>query len=337
VGHTVLVLGAGVSGLTCALALAGRGRRVRVVAERRTPRTTSDRSAAAFTPFRLEGDPRFEAWTREAYRAFAVLAREHPTSGVRMALLRELVVEGDVRDPWWSGLVEGYERIPAPPAGYRAGYAARMPLIDMTRYMPWLERRLAELGVPIEERRVESLDELSREAALVVDCAGLGARELCDDRALVPARGQVLHAPNDLGLDEAFADAGGAALTYLFPFRDHVVLGGTFEPGVERAAVVPSALEGVVARCRALLAALGHPRARALAACPTKALAGLRPCREGPGTLEAVRLEREELGPGRCVVHDYGHGRAGVTLSWGCAAEVARLVEEVVGPWPTAR
>jgi D-amino-acid oxidase len=47
---------------------------------------------------------------------------------------------------------------------------------------------------------------------------------------------------------------------------------------------------------------------------------GLRPVRS------TVRLEREELGGGRVVIHNYGHGGAGVTLSWGCAAEVATLL-----------
>jgi D-amino-acid oxidase len=39
----------------------------------------------------------------------------------------------------------------------------------------------------------------------------------------------------------------------------------------------------------------------------------------------SVRLEAEQVGAHR-VIHDYGHGGAGVTLSWGCAEEVVRLV-----------
>jgi D-amino-acid oxidase len=56
---------------------------------------------------------------------------------------------------------------------------------------------------------------------------------------------------------------------------------------------------------------------------------GLRPSRP------QVRLEAESAGTGgggpghgtaRLVVHNYGHGGAGVTLSWGCAREAARLI-----------
>jgi D-amino-acid oxidase len=46
---------------------------------------------------------------------------------------------------------------------------------------------------------------------------------------------------------------------------------------------------------------------------------GLRPGRP------TVRLDRTVVG-GRPVVACYGHGGAGMTLSWGCARDVAALV-----------
>jgi D-amino-acid oxidase len=49
---------------------------------------------------------------------------------------------------------------------------------------------------------------------------------------------------------------------------------------------------------------------------------GLRPVRR-----QNIRLERE---PGTRIVHNYGHGGSGLTLSWGCAAEVVDSVERLL-------
>jgi D-amino-acid oxidase len=49
---------------------------------------------------------------------------------------------------------------------------------------------------------------------------------------------------------------------------------------------------------------------------------GLRPYRP-----QNVRVELE---PGTRIVHNYGHGGSGVTFSWGCASDVAELVESLV-------
>jgi len=51
---------------------------------------------------------------------------------------------------------------------------------------------------------------------------------------------------------------------------------------------------------------------------------GLRPMRK-----QNVRLDQE---PGRCIIHNYGHGGSGVTFSWGCAFEVAEAVERLLCP-----
>ena len=53
-------------------------------------------------------------------------------------------------------------------------------------------------------------------------------------------------------------------------------------------------------------------------------VAGLRPGRP------TVRLERgADLADGTPLIHHYGHGGSGITLSGGCAEEVAALAETV--------
>jgi D-amino-acid oxidase len=328
----IAIIGAGVSGLSCGVRLLERGHRVSIIAERRTPDTTSDRSAAAFTPFRAPSSDRLRRWTARSYATFQSLARERVAEcGVRVLPMTELFFERLDEVPWWFDLVEGAQRVEHPPARFADGIRARMPTMDMTRYMPWLERRAIELGATMRDARVESLREpFARGFELVVDASGLGARELAQDKAMTPMRGQIVHAPNDIALDECFADSGhGSDTTYVFPFERHIVLGGTYERGVESATTDADALDRIVERCRMLLRDVGQPRANDLARTRLRSFAGLRPARTVDEDDEAIRLELEMLDGELPVVHDYGHGRIGVTVSWGCADEVVEIVEKM--------
>jgi D-amino-acid oxidase len=71
---------------------------------------------------------------------------------------------------------------------------------------------------------------------------------------------------------------------------------------------------------------------RAAQLVPEVPTARVRAVRVGlrPGRAE-VRLEVEERRAGPLVVHCYGHGGAGGTLSWGCADEVRALVDALAG------
>jgi D-amino-acid oxidase len=57
---------------------------------------------------------------------------------------------------------------------------------------------------------------------------------------------------------------------------------------------------------------------------PGSCIAGVRPFRDGSYRLEA------ETSSGKFVVHNYGHGGAGITLSWGCAERVKEIVRKRV-------
>nr|MBO2501390.1 FAD-dependent oxidoreductase [Thermoanaerobacterales bacterium] len=172
---------------------------------------------------------------------------------------------------------------------------------------PWSRRWI---GAP-EVATVRDLD-ADDLGPLVVDCAGLGARDLVPDPAVVPVRGQVVVC-EQVGLEEWLVDESDEReLTYVVPRLDDVVVGGTAEEGVDDRRVDPATVERILARATALVPRLAAARV-------LRHRVGLRPARP------TVRLEAEDRG-GRTVVHCYGHGGAGVTLSWGCAVEVADLV-----------
>lgn len=181
----------------------------------------------------------------------------------------------------------------------------------MRVYLDYLVRRLQAAGGEIEEREVHSLNELVGQAPLVVNCAGLGARELASDPAVRPVRGQHVIVENP-GLQEFFVEAPfRPAWAAYWPYDDHVVLGGTREQDSEPR-TGPAVAEQIRQRCIEVEPRLGNARVRSHQV-------GLRPVRP------TVRLELEQLVGARCV-HNTGHGGSGVTLSWGCAREAVALL-----------
>jgi D-amino-acid oxidase len=189
----------------------------------------------------------------------------------------------------------------------------------MPRYLPWLVARVHTLGGEFVQRRLRSLDEAGDGADVVVNCAGLGARELVDDPSVYPVRGQVVRVGNP-GLTVSVRDEahpGGRA--YVHPRSDDCILGGTLEEDQWDTTVDPAVGASILERCCDLVPALRGAEV-------LEQLVGLRPGRP------TVRLEEgRPLNSGARVVHNYGHGGAGVTLSWGCAREVVELVGTIIG------
>jgi D-amino-acid oxidase len=309
----VVVVGAGVSGLTTAICLAEAGHDVKVWAADPPRHTTSMVAGALWGPSFQEPVAKTLAWTQQSLRDFTVLA-DDPGSGVRMAAA---LTVGDLPGP---GELPPQARLipdlrPADPAevpeGYRHGFRARMPLVDMPRYLDYLTERLVAAGGEIEIRALGSLDEAGRAAPVVVNCSGLGARDLAGDREVHPVFGQHVVLTNP-GLDTVFMELSQEPeWTSFFPHAARVVCGSISVAGRWDTAADPAVSERILQRCRR-----AEPRLRD--AQVIDVVTGLRPGRP------AVRVEAEAPGAVR-YVHNYGHGGNGVSLSWGCAREAASL------------
>jgi D-amino-acid oxidase len=299
----VVVVGAGVTGLACAIRLREAGVAAEVVAREPPERTTSAVAAALWYPYRAFPPERVTAWSA---RGFEVLSEMTGVAGagVRMRWGTELVAPG-APDPWWRDAVPSFARV----AG---GWRFEAPVADMSVHLPWLVARVEALGGSLRIAALANLDEALARAPLVVNCAGLGARELAGDDALLAVRGQVVYV-EQAGVEEWLLDqADPERLVYVVPRERDVVLGGTAQEGEEDTRSDDETAAAIRARCVAAFPALAVARVLG-------SRVGLRPARP------AVRLEAEER-PGGTVVHCYGHGGAGVTLAWGCAEEVVGLV-----------
>jgi len=331
----ILVLGCGVSGLTTALCLQRAGHRVRIWAKALPPETTSNVAAAVWYPYRAYPVEQVTAWGAEAYRRFTELA-DDPASGVILSEVLELRAAPG-HDPEWAASVADFRHaLPDElPGGYRDGFVFRAPVIDMSVYLDYLHTAFEEAGGQIEQRTVTQLDEAFIACPIVVNCTGLGARELLGDADVHAARGQVLRIAHNGFRRVLLDDTGPNKVAYIVPRLHDIILGGVDDDDDERLEVDDAQSASILRRCANLVAHFDPAFAASLRAhlvaeaasmpsAPTEivgAAVGLRPVRS------AVRLEAERIGPDRLLLHNYGHGGAGVTLSWGCAAEVVRLIE----------
>ena len=189
--------------------------------------------------------------------------------------------------------------------------------------MPYLVARFRRLGGRIERRSLSALSELYREDRLIVNCTGLGARDVVGDRELYPIRGQVVkvRAPD---VERALLDeAGPLGLAYVLPRSDGCILGGTADVNDWRLDADPETAREILRKAAQL-----EPAVRGAEVLEHKV--GLRPGRH------EIRLELEPVSERLAVIHNYGHGGAGVTLSWGCAEEVADLALRSARPGPVA-
>jgi D-amino-acid oxidase len=312
------IVGAGVSGLTCGVLCAERGYRTRIFAEQIGTQTTSGAAAALWFPYDAEPADKVIPWALATYKVLVDLVKD-PRSGVSMIELRQYCRNGEIQIPDWARDL-GARRVSdssvavalrATPGLSQADcYSVIVPLMDTTIYLDYLAERCQKAGGKILPIRFEKLEDVDPKFDLVINCAGIGARELMQDVNLEPHRGQVAIVPKIDSLKCAIV-CDDLPLTYAIPRTNDCVFGGTNEVS-DDLVPDPKTTEAIVAECTRVLKIAKrrvlHERV------------GLRPFRKS-----GVRLERGKLRDGRSVIHNYGHGGSGFTLSWGCAERVFEL------------
>jgi D-amino-acid oxidase len=309
--YDAVIVGAGVIGLSCALRLQESGRRVAVVSPEGPETTTSWVAAAVWYPSHTDADPRVLDWAR---RTFVELSDQavHQVPGVTMRPTR-MLLRGSTLTPWWAVAVPDFRIAHGrdlPPV-YTGEWHFSVPAVEMGVYLNWQIQRVTSAGGVLLRRRLDHLADVADLAPVIINASGLAARELADDPSVYPARGRLVLTTNP-GLDTSVRDEDApAGVTYIHPRSRDVVLGGTFEPHESDLSPDADESQAIIERCTALVPELEKARVLGMAA-------GLRPAREN-----GVRLEVDaDTG----VIHNYGHGGAGVTLSWGCADAVTALL-----------
>lgn len=305
-----IVVGAGVIGLSTAIVLRQSGHDVNIVAETVSPQTTSDVAAAFWFPYMAFPEERVNKWGAATLQHLLKL-QDHPTAGV-VSRTGFLVISEHDEIPSWTKVLSGV-KVNDNGNGERT-VEFDTCVIDMTRYMKHLNESFAVSGGTIEISRLNSFNALLEQYDTVINCTGLGARDLAEDENLFPARGQVVRVSKTAELNHIWLDDRiEERFTMIVPRITDVILGGTYEKGVEDTTIDDNETRAILQRCTSRLPAVSQLEVLG-AAC------GLRPVRH------EVRVEKQVLPDGKMLIHNYGHGGAGVTLSYGCALEVLSML-----------
>ncbi|KAI2642153.1 nucleotide-binding domain-containing protein [Xylaria nigripes] len=267
-----------------------------------------------FFPDKIENDP-------QQYSKMI----EIMTSGVRGFYRGSDIIEDRGIDPSY-GAVDAYELM--------------APIIDTDKAMRWLTELVKSKGASfvtesIENDLLEIEDSLRArfEADVIVNCAGLQSSKLAGDKTVYPIRGGLIRVINDgktfPKVNAALTITADAAhssneIVFLVPRNDNILLiGGIAEPhkwDLDLTLESPI-IKRMRERCDSFLTGLKDARLDA----DYPLAQGLRPFRGSN-----VRVERELRRTGSKIVHSYGHGGAGWSLSFGCAQDVATLVDETL-------
>lgn len=314
-----IILGCGVSGLSTGICLLEAGyASVKIIAAQLPPHTTSDKAAAIWFPYKANPQDLVLKWSMESYRVFEELAKDDGT-GVSFVEWFELKEKIPDEIPWWAVELpaSAYRKAQQSelPKGYSHANVVRVPMIETPIYMPYLLQQFEKKGGKIEQKRIADLEEVLEEnpQTFLINCTGLGSRELCEDSEVYPIQGHIVQLEADINQEIRYLadEEGRNALAYMMPRKDCIVLGGTAEAHQADLTVDKEVVADILERCELLQPKLKGRKVM-------NSYVGLRPFRS------VIRLEQEKNRP---IVHNYGHGGSGFTVSWGCAKEVLRLLD----------
>jgi len=225
----VAVLGAGVIGLTTAMALLKAGRRVRIIADQLGTETVSSVAGAVWLPTGIEfGDTpeRVAQFRRILNRSVEALRALDDRFGIETLPVYEPEGAPECPEFFDNGSIAPPARLASLPIGAAGGPGRVFDtlFIDTPIFLRALIAEVRALGAVFETRRIERIGDLaSLDEPVAVNCMAYGSKSLFDDHALYPARGMLV-----MMRAQALGYIKHDGYRYMFPRRDALVLGGCF-------------------------------------------------------------------------------------------------------------
>ncbi|KAL8610365.1 hypothetical protein ACOMHN_041179 [Nucella lapillus] len=334
----VAVIGAGIVGLTTAVNVQKRlpDARITIIADKFDKDTTSSGAGGLYRPTAhlVKGVPpeTIKAWVQDTWDYYSGLAMSAEAKDSGHSLVPGYVVSDDqsfVLKPVYENIVfnfrlltpEELKRLKFP---YKYGSTFVTVITQPKKFMPWLMRQFREKGGAVEFRTVQKIEELAEGYDIVINCTGLGAQQLLPDKTMYPVRGELVmvKAP----WIKTFLYLDSEPPTYFIPHNDYIIVGGTRERDNYSLKANTEVQQSIMRRAENILPQIKGAEVEGT-------WVGLRPSRD------PLRLEKELISVRAKklrVVHNYGHGANGITLSWGTSLRAAKMVEEWANEIPAS-
>ena len=303
----VVVVGSGIVGLTTALQLQEKGFQVQIVSKVPFHKTLSHKVGAIWFPFEVRPIEKANKWAAYSYQKY--LEEVSPQNGV--SIIPFMVVYNSESDTSWTlhlpddqvRKAHDYEL----PNGVESAFLAQVPLAEPPLYLSYLFQKFLAADGEFTLKEVKSLQEMASLGSKVVNCTGMGAKDLCQDIHLKPMRGQILRSKK-LEVTSCVNSTVSGKLSYIINRSTDSIIGGTDYINDYNEQIDDADTQIILERLKTSGLSQKQPEV-------IEILVGLRPLRS------EVRFEYDAIYPN--IFHNYGHGGAGFTVAWGCAMELA--------------
>jgi len=301
---------------------------VTLLAEKFSPNTTTDLASGVVWPAVAENlsssDTRQQEWTVATLQYLFSLLSSPLAGKLKLSLVPLYgMFDGKREDPWWKDIVLGFRHVGTTEMEMlnypvdKSCWCFSTVIMSCKSFLSWQMEQFQSNGGKVIQKRLNSLQEIDSDYDIIVNCTGLGSRELVNDKQVYPVRGQTItvKAP---WIKHGFGYPGtkNNIFVSVFPRADDVLLSGTRDVNDWSEEVDPLISKGIMERCCRYFPGLST-------APVMRESVGFRPGRK------TVRLEVDDtLTEHSIVIHNYGHGGQGVTFFRGCALDVVKLTED---------
>ncbi|CAG9823839.1 unnamed protein product [Phaedon cochleariae] len=329
--YNIAVVGCGVVGITSALAIQNRVKKctVTIYAHEVSPNTTTDIAGGLWEPYLLQETPeeKVAEWSKTTYDYLLRLWIQGKAgdAGICLQPVTTATDNENYQRPNWldstlghTMMSEGDLMMLSKRYGTElvGGVTFMSFMWEGATLLPFLQKEFIDNGGNIVMKYIEDIEELSG-YDVVVNCTGLGANKLMGDTNVKPIRGQIIKVRAPWIFHSFLIDSEKSG--YVLGNKNFVILGGTRQHD-DSTKVDDDDKNNILRNCSKLVPSIKSAEI-------IEHQVGLRPARN------KVRLEAEIKRNGDNevrIVHNYGHGGAGITLSVGCAEEAAKLVEQML-------